>query len=427
MQLPRLPAAHGSYSIVLMLLALAACEGEPMGNPPGGGGGGTHVLTVTNGNGQTAFAGNFTTTAPVVRVTRNGAAASGVTVNFAVSGGGGTIVGATAVTSTTGHATLKSWRFSAVGAQQLTASVPADANSIPVNITGTATAVPASQFNIDVQFVGPTPSPSRQAAFTNAATRWQQLIVGDIPAFTLNQACDTGFPVPGSVDDIVIYAMIDSIDGPGQILGGAGPCFVRTGSLLPISGVMVFDSADVAGLEAQNQFVSVVLHEMGHALGFGTIWGPASDPGLDLLRPTPCAAQGFFRGASAIQAFWAASTTGLFPRTPVPIEDNPTLPCPGGTRDGHWREADLNAELMTGFLEAAGTPTPLSAVSVASMRDLGYVVNDAAADAFTFVPPATIQALTAEDRRLEIRERPLPWPIRIVDPAGNLVREIRRP
>lgn len=425
MQLPISTVARRALSATSLglVLMLASCgDGEQINDPPGGGGG-PQVLTVTNGNGQNEFAGNFLTTASVVRVTRNGAARPGVTVNFAVTQGGGTIVGGTAVTSATGHATLKSWRFGAVGPQQLTVTIPSDANATPVTVTGTATTVPASQFNIDLQFVGPTPSPARQAAFAGAVTRWQQLIVGDIPAFTLNQSCGSGFPVPGSVDDLVVYAVIDSIDGPGQVLGFAGPCFVRSGSQLPISGVMVFDSADVAGLEAANQFVSVVLHEMGHVLGFGTLWGPPgpTTPGFDLLRPTECAARGFFRGASATQAFWAATTTGLFPRNPVPIEDNPALPCPGGTRDGHWREADLNTELMTGFLEAPGTSTPLSAISVASLRDMGYVVNDAAADAFTFVPPAALQGLTAEDRRLEIREAPLPWPIRVVDERGNVV------
>lgn len=431
MQLPMSAAARRAFSTapLILLAALAGCQdSEPIAGPPPGGGSGPQVLTVTNGGGQTEFAGNFTTIAPVVRVTRNGAARPGVTVSFAVTQGGGSIVGATAVTSAAGHATLKSWRFGAVGAQQLTASIPADANAVPVNVTGTATTVPASQFNVDVEFVGPTPSPARQAAFTSAATRWSQLVVGELPAATLNQSCGAGFPVPGSVDDVVIYAMIDSIDGPGQILGQAGPCFVRGTSQLPISGVMIFDSADVAGLEAANQFVAVVLHEMGHVLGFGTMWDPPTGgaPGLDLLRPAPCSAQGFFRGTSAMQAFWAATTTGLFPRTPVPIEDNPALPCPGGTRDGHWREADLNTELMTGFLEAGGTATPLSAISVAALRDMGYVVNDAAADAYTFVPPATLQALTADDMRLELREGPLPWPIRIVDQNGQVVGTLRR-
>ena len=40
---------------------------------------------------------------------------------------------------------------------------------------------------------------------------------------------------------------------------------------------------------------------------------------------------------------------------------------------------------MTGHISAAGTPNSLSAITIASFRDLGYVVNDAVADSFTFL------------------------------------------
>ena len=49
----------------------------------------------------------------------------------------------------------------------------------------------------------------------------------------------------------------------------ATPCNpVRAGSLLIIRGIMKFDTADVAGLLAQGLFDEVVMHEMGHVLGF---------------------------------------------------------------------------------------------------------------------------------------------------------------
>src|SRR5207302_10832308 len=75
-----------------------------------------------------------------------------------------------------------------------------------------------------------------------------------------------------TVDDVLIFVTLDSIDGPGKILGQAGPCFIRTQGRLPIVGIMHFDTADVANLENSGQFKSVILHEMGHVLGFGTIW-----------------------------------------------------------------------------------------------------------------------------------------------------------
>jgi hypothetical protein len=49
----------------------------------------------------------------------------------------------------------------------------------------------------------------------------------------------------------------------------AGPEYVRLPSWLPVSGIMTFDIADVARLRRNGggQFLSVVLHEMGHILG----------------------------------------------------------------------------------------------------------------------------------------------------------------
>ena len=57
-----------------------------------------------------------------------------------------------------------------------------------------------------------------------------------------------------------------------SILGQAGPTRLRPGSFLPASGVMSFDSADLARMESDGSLVRVIIHEMGHVLGFGTIW-----------------------------------------------------------------------------------------------------------------------------------------------------------
>jgi hypothetical protein len=297
-----------------------------------------------------------------------------------------------------------------------------------VTVNATAAAVPASQYDIVVEFLGTPPTASQQQAFFNAAARWEQLVVGDVANISNVGACTSGgmelHPAAGNVDDLIIYARIEPIDGVGGILGQAGPCYFRNTGLFSVTGIMTFDSDDVTALETAGRFGEVVLHEMGHVLGFGIFW-EAGPPGLDLIRPAPCTAGNFFRGQGAIQALYAASTTGNFPRQPVPLEDNSTLPCPGGTRDGHWREADLAAELMTGFL-GPGPVAPLSAISVGALRDAGYIVNDAVADAFTFVPPATLRAPALSADQVELRERLSPWPMQAVDQSGRVLRTIRR-
>ena len=61
-----------------------------------------------------------------------------------------------------------------------------------------------------------------------------------------------------------------------------------------------------------------------------------------------------------------------------------TIPVEGGggsgTRFSHWDEETFDAELMTGFI-ALGE-SPLSVMTIGSMQDLGYVVNNNAADRY---------------------------------------------
>jgi hypothetical protein len=166
--------------------------------------------------------------------------------------------------------------------------------------------------------------------------------------------------IEGTIDDIVIEVALAPIDGPGGILGQAGPRFVRTDDFLTLSGVMFFDEADLAFLEELDLFEEVIVHEMGHVLGIGTLWnvGPF---GFDrTLRAGPDS-NPYFTGKKA-NVFWNAE--GGEDELPVENMGGP------GTRLSHWREATLNNELMTGFLNLG--ENPLSRITAGSMRDLGY-------------------------------------------------------
>ena len=63
--------------------------------------------------------------------------------------------------------------------------------------------------------------------------------------------------------------------------------------------------------------------------------------------------------------------------TPVPVE-NTGGP---GTADSHWRETVFRNEMMTGFVGPSGNP--LSRMTVASLQDLGYVVDLNAAEPYS--------------------------------------------
>ena len=98
------------------------------------------------------------------------------------------------------------------------------------------------------------------------ADTWETILLGDIPDVQ-------SVPGIGFVDDVFIDASLEQIDGGGGILGFAGPTFIRSGSNLPVAGEMTFDIADFPpGTYGGSAFRNVILHEMGHILGIGTIW-----------------------------------------------------------------------------------------------------------------------------------------------------------
>jgi len=216
-----------------------------------------------------------------------------------------------------------------------------------------------SPFQIQIRFLGGL-NETQQTIFALAAARWSEVIVGDLPSVNTNI---------GIVDDVVIDAEGSAIDGPGRILGQAGPTSLRPGSLLPARGIMAFDIDDLYEMEADGSLFNVIVHEMGHVLGFGTLW-----ESLGLLQgaggPNP-----LFIGANAMREY--AALIGAEEPTPVPVA-NTGGP---GTRDGHWRETIFGTELLTGYLDSGRNP--LSRLSVAAMQDIGYLVNYMAADPYS--------------------------------------------
>lgn len=251
--------------------------------------------------------------------------------------------------------------------------------------------IPTSEFDIEVVFPDSSLTPAQQAVFTQAAQRWSEIIIGDVP--------DVFVDGIGLVDDITISATAPAIDGVGGILGQAGPDRLRAGSNLPVSGVMQFDTADVANLVAQGRFEDVILHEMGHVLGIGTIWSYLG------LRIGTGGADPRFIGPQA-----TAEYNAIFNITAssVPVE-NTGGP---GTRDAHWRESDFSNELMTGFLNS-GVSNPISRIAVGSLADMGYTVNLDAADSYT--PPSGLQTDTASST-LGGRLRALELPVAFLRP-----------
>lgn len=229
--------------------------------------------------------------------------------------------------------------------------------------TTEAPGVDRGRFNITLSYLLP-PTPRQVEVFEAAAARWERIIIKDEPSFTgtLPSAFENFPPLveDGVVDDIIIEVALAPIDGPGGTLGQAGPQFVRTDDFLTLSGVMFFDVADLDFLEELDLFEEVIVHEMGHVLGVGTLWNVAPF-GFDRTLRGGSDDAPYFLGKKA-NVFWNAEGGTL--ELPIEGDFGP------GTRFGHWDEAALNNELMTGFLNLG--ENPLSRITAGSMKDLGY-------------------------------------------------------
>jgi hypothetical protein len=345
--------------------------------------GASGTVVAVAGDNQAAMSGTAVPTRPRVIVRDDaGNPLPGVSVTFAVTEGGGTVSGGTATTNASGVAEVGSWTLGTTAApNRLTATAAGFVAAPAVFRAAGCSGGGGSGYEMTLCFLTPV-SESQRAAYASAATRWSGIITGDLPGLTGSVpagSCGTGSPslTNFAFDDLVIFASIENIDGPGGILGQAGWCYRRTAGL-PVLGLMRFDAADVANLEASGRFVDVVLHEMGHVLGLSSsIWIPfgllhdASSEGNVLDT--------YFSGARAIAAFDAIGGSSYTGGRKVPVENQ----YGAGTRNSHWRESVLANELMTGFLNQGSNP--LSILTVRALEDMGYVVDASRADPFSVV------------------------------------------
>jgi hypothetical protein len=109
---------------------------------------------------------------------------------------------------------------------------------------------------------------------------------------------------------------------------------------------MEFDIGDLNRMEADGSLLSVIIHEMGHVIGIGTLWNLK-----DLL-------------------LGAGTSNPMF------------------TGDGHWREVVFGNELMTGFLDPG--ENPVSRMTIGSLEDPGYAVNYNAATPYELPSSLTL-------------------------------------
>ncbi len=382
------------------------------------------AVAINAGQGQSAVGGSVVPVDPSVRVTDAfGNAVPGSLVTFTVATGGGSVTGATPATNGGGVAAVGSWTLGAApGANSLTATVAGGGiagNPVTFTATGTGGGGPGPAYDIVLRFnTGSNPTATQQQAFDSAEARWESVVIGELPDVPVNRpvgTCSSTAPINETVDDLLILITLEPIDGVGGVLGSAGPCLIRSGSNLPIVGRMRFDTADLAAIEASGILEELVLHEMGHVLGVGSLWSMFSllaDPSLSGgLDP-------HFTGAGAIAAFDAIGGSG-YAGAKVPAEDTGG----SGTADAHWRESVFDLEVMTGWIDP-GT-NPLSAVTVASLADFGYTVDASAADSFSIsVSASIVPRLGYSGTGVRLIGDVWRGPIEVIDQGGQTHRVI---
>lgn len=409
---------------MLSIAALAACKDKPgPTGPPPGTGVPTKVVEVAPTSRSGPANGVVSGTITVAVQDTFSKPVAGQIVQFSVLNGGGALIGQlTDTTDTNGVATAPTWQLGKSASQQTLRAISGALN--PLDIDATV----QTNYNIVVRFFNSTSmTPAQQTLFTNAAQRIMGIVTGDLADVQLtNQDISNCAPGQGPlteiVDDVVVYATISNIDGPGQILASAGPCFIRTGptnNKIPLLGVMRFDSSDVQTLAGNGSFQEVITHEMLHVLGVGALWNSTY---FNFVNGSGTADPQY--NAPAAKAACQAAGGTVTCANGVPLQGPPAGP---GTLESHWRESSFNNELMTGSINTS--PNPLSAITIASLTDMGYTVNTLDNDTYSLV--AIMASMLRAPGSMGSIPLPRNWehispvPVYGIDEAGN-VRLLRK-
>ena len=307
--------------------------------------------------------------------------------------------------------------------------VAADAFGLAVSQTVRLVVEPppaSSSFDIDLDFAPNLGEPERQLV-RSAADQWTAIVTGDlseVPTTGSSDCADDSDVFTGLVDDLRLHvAPLLALSNYGGLASIAG---VREESGLPFRGrIRVRPIGSHEG--AAQSFERTVLHEIGHALGFDTGVWQRRNLFHNPSRQLGAGADTHFSGDHAVRAFNDAGGSGFSARSKVPLHNAGT-----SNSDAHWAFGEL--------MDVSGTG-PLSAITAAVFRDLGYEVDQTQAEEFdlpkawqgsppsgtvprgvpftgTFVAPGG----DSNAGRCEV----VAGPVRVVDRSGATVRVLDR-
>ena len=170
-------------------------------------------------------------------------------------------------------------------------------------------------------------------------------------------------------NEITILYAFEKVDGLGSNLGSAyiSKSIQLDSYRIPTEAVITLDIEDMEKMH----YISrrrVLIHEVAHSLGIGSLLASQCIPDCN---------QGSYNYTCSL----ALDMYKGFSNDVLTFEDTGS----SGTRCSHWDTESMTfnevPELMTGYL-IGGVLQPLSNVSLASLEDLGYVVNYDKAESF---------------------------------------------
>ncbi len=240
-------------------------------------------------------------------------------------------------------------------------------------ITGQA----PSEFPLDlVDGDGQNPLPYRVLlSMDRVAAKWRAVIrsapPGESVRLALNE-CRNLIPVSQFITGVRVLIRADSIKSTVAALGG--PCAIRSNGL-PLLGTVEIN-AYYLSTYSDRKLDDLILHEVAHVLGIGSIWGYGTLAGL--VNGDSASFDPIFVGPNALSAFGKLGGSARFTGRPIPLELGVL---------GHWRIPAFAGEVMSPYLTF--DPQPLSSVTVAALKDMGWNVELEAYEEYQ-LPPSVL-------------------------------------